>query len=234
MATAAEMQQFVSLWSLVMQVQRSNEPDQFTWRFTTSGVYTSSSAYRAQFHGSYAHYEWNRVWKAPVEPKCKFFSWLLLQNKLWTADWLARHGNPANTICQLCHTQQETAFHITAQCTFSTAVWTQLANWMGITSTSPQLSSFNSLKQWWTAMTTTGIGDLSKGRVNSSTRCGTYGKRGAGVYTITRLCRWPSFKQSLGLMSSSTTQQGASPCIARLVSFFTYKLLTCNFHLSLK
>jgi hypothetical protein len=159
MATAAEMQQFVSLWSLVMQVQRSNEPDQFTWRFTTSGVYTSSSAYRAQFHGSYAHYEWNRVWKAPVEPKCKFFSWLLLQNKLWTADWLARHGNPANTICQLCHTQQETAFHITAQCTFSTAVWTQLANWMGITSTSPQLSSFNSLKQWWTAMTTTGIGD---------------------------------------------------------------------------
>jgi hypothetical protein len=103
MATAAEMQQFVSLWSLVMQVQRSNEPDQFTWRFTTSGVYTSSSAYRAQFHGSYAHYEWNRVWKAPVEPKCKFFSWLLLQNKLWTADWLARHGNPANTICQLSH-----------------------------------------------------------------------------------------------------------------------------------
>jgi hypothetical protein len=39
MAKAAEIQQFVSLWSLVMQVQRSNEPDRFTWRFTTSGMY---------------------------------------------------------------------------------------------------------------------------------------------------------------------------------------------------
>jgi hypothetical protein len=129
-----------------MQVQRSDEPDRFTWRFTASGRYTSNSAYRAQFNGSYADYEWNRVWKAPVEFKCKFFSWLLLQNKLWTADRLARHGSQANTICKLCHTHQETTFHIAAQCTFSTALWTQLASWIGITTTSPQLSSFTRLK----------------------------------------------------------------------------------------
>jgi hypothetical protein len=129
-----------------MQVQRSDEPDRFTWRFTASGRYTSSSPYRAQFNGSYADYEWNRVWKAPVESKCKFFSWLLLQNKLWTADRLARHGSQANTICKLCHTHQETTFHIAAQCTFSTALWTHLASWIGITTTSPQLSSFTRLK----------------------------------------------------------------------------------------
>jgi hypothetical protein len=60
------------------------------------------------------------------------------------------------------HTHQETAFHIAAQCTFSAAVWTQLASWIGITTTSPQLSSFTRLKQWWTAMTTTGTGDSTQ------------------------------------------------------------------------
>jgi hypothetical protein len=34
--------------------------------------------------------------------ECMAFSWLVLQNKLWTADRILRHGGQANAICQLC------------------------------------------------------------------------------------------------------------------------------------
>jgi hypothetical protein len=35
-----------------------------------------------QFTWAVADYDWAGVWKAKVEHKCIFFTWLLLQNKL--------------------------------------------------------------------------------------------------------------------------------------------------------
>jgi hypothetical protein len=125
-ATSEQIEQFITLWSLTAQVQRTTEPDKITWCLTTKGVYTSKSAYHAGFIGSYADYEWNRVSKAKVEHKCMFFTWLLLQNKLWTANQITRQGGQINQICQLCKTQPETAFHIMADCSFSRVVWLQL------------------------------------------------------------------------------------------------------------
>jgi hypothetical protein len=69
MATPEQIQQFIKVWTLAAQVQRTEEPDKITWRFTTNGVY-------AQFIGSYADYDWHRVWTAQVEHKCRFFAWL--------------------------------------------------------------------------------------------------------------------------------------------------------------
>jgi hypothetical protein len=45
MATPEQIQQFIKVWTLAAQVQRTEEPDKITWRFTTNGVY-------AQFIGS--------------------------------------------------------------------------------------------------------------------------------------------------------------------------------------
>jgi hypothetical protein len=50
-----------------------------------------------------------------MELKCRFFTWLLQQNKLWTADRITTHGGQTNPICQLCKSQPETAFHIMAR-----------------------------------------------------------------------------------------------------------------------
>jgi hypothetical protein len=38
-----------------------------------------------------------------------------------------------NDICQLCHSQPETAMHMLAQCSFTRQIWGQLANWIAIT-----------------------------------------------------------------------------------------------------
>jgi hypothetical protein len=109
----------------VTQVQRIELPDKITWRFTENGVYSSRSAYRIQFIGSYANHEWDRLWKSKVENKCKFFLWLLLHNNriIW-------QGGHANTICQIC--QPKSAFHIMAQCSISRQIWAQMASWIGI------------------------------------------------------------------------------------------------------
>jgi hypothetical protein len=85
-----------------------------------------------------------------VENKCKFFSWLL-QNRLWTADMITRHGGQANTICHLCRAHPESAIHIMAQCPF-TQLWIQVASWMGIHIQPPPQTNYRKLETWWNDM----------------------------------------------------------------------------------
>jgi hypothetical protein len=49
MSTAVKMAEFVSLWTLLQDVQLTQVSDQITWRWTATGAYTSKSAYRVQF-----------------------------------------------------------------------------------------------------------------------------------------------------------------------------------------
>jgi hypothetical protein len=48
--TTTHLEQFVTLWTLVTSIElQQQEDDKLIWRFTRSGEYTSSSAYKAQF-----------------------------------------------------------------------------------------------------------------------------------------------------------------------------------------
>lgn len=88
MSTDQELRQFVSLWEELQQVQL--QPDQITWCFAEDGDYSVRSAYNAQWIGSFSDHPWDKVWKAKVEPKCRFFSGLLLQTKILTSDKIIR------------------------------------------------------------------------------------------------------------------------------------------------
>jgi hypothetical protein len=44
-ASADEMVEFVSLWSLVQDVQLCDHQEEIMWRWTESGNYTAKSAY---------------------------------------------------------------------------------------------------------------------------------------------------------------------------------------------
>jgi hypothetical protein len=118
--TSEQLTEFVNLWSMLTQLQRTERPDSISWRFTGNGAYSPNSAYHAQFIGTFADHEWQRVWKSKVDNKCNLFAaWLLLQNRLWTADRILRHGDQANSVCQLCRTHQEFAVHMVSQCSFT-------------------------------------------------------------------------------------------------------------------
>jgi hypothetical protein len=109
--------------------------------------------------GTYANHDWAKLWHAKVENKCKFLGWLLLQNEVWTADFIIKHGGQANNICQLCRTRPESALHIVTQCSFSTQVWAHLAPWIGISWQQPPHNAYRRLQEWWTSMINTGTND---------------------------------------------------------------------------
>lgn len=75
MSTIEEMASFVRFWDCVQEIQLSDEPtDQVIWRWTSNGQYTSKSAYRAHFNGSYSAFNASSIWKAETEGKHKFFA----------------------------------------------------------------------------------------------------------------------------------------------------------------
>ncbi|TVU02801.1 hypothetical protein EJB05_51684, partial [Eragrostis curvula] len=148
LSTTEEVDQYVQLW--IQQTQLTDQRDDIVWRFTANGCYSAQSAYLIQFAGSFADHDWQRVWKAKAENKCKFFCWLLLQNKLWTADRIISKGGQANPICTLCRSTTETAAHMVASCSYSNHVWAALATSMDLA----QLpgTSYRRIKRWWDDM----------------------------------------------------------------------------------
>jgi hypothetical protein len=100
-------------------VQLSDQRDLISWRFTLNAEYSAKSAYLIQFTGSFSDYDWSRWWQTDAEAKCMFFCWLILQNKVWIADKIIKHGGSANPTCNLCFSHPETTLHMLAQCPFS-------------------------------------------------------------------------------------------------------------------
>ena len=124
--------------------------DDITWKFTNSGLYTASSAYKAQFEGLPRSTMPEMVWKNWAPPKCKLFAWLVLQNRVWTADRLHRRGWPNCGLCQLCKREGETATHLFFQCRYTIRIWNMVISWLGLsTCSTSQWHTFDSMHDWW-------------------------------------------------------------------------------------
>lgn len=106
-----------------------NQEDTITWKFTTSENYTAASAYKAQFMGCTKTPRIHSIWKMWALPKCKFFTWFITQDHVWTSDWPARHGWDHSSSCPLCRSAFETSHHLTSDCRFTKRVWDLVATW---------------------------------------------------------------------------------------------------------
>jgi hypothetical protein len=80
------MEEFTLLFMALDSVVLSDQDDGISWRWTPNATYSVSSAYEVQFRGTYARFPASRVWKCIAEPKVKFFLWLILHDKVFTAD----------------------------------------------------------------------------------------------------------------------------------------------------
>jgi hypothetical protein len=67
MTESAQMAELVTLWSLIIVCQLTEEEDTITWRWTKHGMYTRRSAYRAQFVGSYSTFNTRAIWSSKTE-----------------------------------------------------------------------------------------------------------------------------------------------------------------------
>jgi hypothetical protein len=101
--TAHVLCDYVHVWAKVQGVVFDDMvADRFIWRWTADGSYSASSAYRAFFHGMASLRGAAELWKARAPAKCKFFFWLLLHERLWTAARRKRHGLQDDDACSLC------------------------------------------------------------------------------------------------------------------------------------
>jgi hypothetical protein len=67
------------------------------------------------------------IWKAYTEPKCKFFSWLVMHDSVLTVDNMSRKNWPCNPLCSLCYYIQETTPHLLTQCNYTEADWNRIS-----------------------------------------------------------------------------------------------------------
>lgn len=150
---------FFNLWNLIVEENAnlfSLEEDQITWTRTTSGIYYAKSAYDIQLDGIIDSACAPLTWKPWAPSKCKFFIWLLLQNRIWTADRLLQRGWPNEYFCPLCVRNLETVNHLITECPYSRALWTKVASWStwflglseGAVANSPGLYSMTMLVVW--------------------------------------------------------------------------------------
>lgn len=127
------LRQYVELWTLIHnRTPLGQQRDTITWKLTLTGEYTTKSAYRVQFLGAAKSFFNETIWKCWAPPKCKFFAWLVMQNRVWTADRLKKRGWRNQQYCPLCHTTLETVVHLLAHCRFSQRIWLDIQRWTGL------------------------------------------------------------------------------------------------------
>ncbi|CAM0954217.1 unnamed protein product [Alopecurus aequalis] len=160
MTSDEQLNQFVALWVKVQEVVLSTEKDSIRWNRTGGGVYSAKSAYQGQFIGRICAPELGKVWAMRTEQKVKFYVWLMLQNRNWTSDRLARRGWPHSALCCFCDQTGESAVHLLLLCPFAKEIWLKVAGDM------PRLASISqgnaSIKAWWSKLNDQPVKDVRK------------------------------------------------------------------------
>lgn len=146
-ASTEEIDQFIHLWEMIQTVQLTTDRDCIKWNLTCDGSYSAKSAYHFQFLTRIPQPRLDQVWRVKAEPKIKFYVWLLLQNRNWTADRLSNRGWPHDDKCALCDQLLETAVHLTLLCPFAKEVWQYFAE------SQPHMvriaHSATTINRWW-------------------------------------------------------------------------------------
>ena len=84
--SAIHFLEYCDLWHQVSQTTlQPDTPDNIDWKLTADGMYTTKSAYDAQFLGSTSTNFENLFWKAWPPPKCKV---LKLTDRLGIDQWV--------------------------------------------------------------------------------------------------------------------------------------------------
>ena len=146
--------EYLELWELLEDIVLDNSrQDTISWVLTSDGAYSAGSAYAAHFIARTKCEHATQLWKIKAPPKCKFFLWLLLQNRVWTAARLQARGWPNEYFCQLCLRNLETAHHLFCECPVTKEIWKQVGTWIQASSLLPEnWTQTEHLQDWFVAL----------------------------------------------------------------------------------
>ena len=89
-----------------------------------NGQYTVKEGYkRLTVEPVASEHIWKKVWHPDSIPKVNSFCWLLIHNKLLTAENLRKRGVAGPSRCALCNNEEETSSHLFMHCSVSLKVW---------------------------------------------------------------------------------------------------------------
>lgn len=89
------------------------------------------------------------IWKTAAPPRVRFFFWLVLHDRCWTAARRFRHGLQDSDTCILCDQAPETMDHILLGCAYSREVWSICFRRLGWTHLVPPADA--PVMEWWTS-----------------------------------------------------------------------------------
>jgi hypothetical protein len=111
----------------------NNEQDDIWIYQWNNGLFSSRQYYKHQNKDIVTPAPFCWIWKTKCMPKIKFFSWLLLKDRINTRDILRRRHKHLEEgyHCVLCHTNtDETLLHLFFECTSSESRWFAIGiNW---------------------------------------------------------------------------------------------------------
>ena len=149
--TVHHIREFFTLWMLVQDFHLDEfAEDDIVWKHSLDGIYSAATAYKAQFLSLTLSPMDFMVWKVWAPPKVIFFAWLALQDRIWTADRLAKRGWPNCDVCPLCKRVQECGPHLFYKCRYTRRLWSLVIGkfpMLGLDTSAWPL--FETVEDWW-------------------------------------------------------------------------------------
>jgi len=125
--------EYLKLWEIIQSLHlQQDRQDQFLWKWTAGGTFSTSSCYRAFFHGRTQLWGARELWKVKAPGKCKFFAWLVLHGRCWTSARLKRHNLTNDDACAFCDQAPESVDHLFMSCPYSSEVWWRVLRRAGL------------------------------------------------------------------------------------------------------
>lgn len=127
-------------------------------------MFTSKSVYMAHYATSTKCASARNIWGSWAPLRCKIATWLIIRERIWTANRLAKRGLPHNERCVFCNHTEEDPQHLFIGCAVINIIWNSVFRWAGLT----QVVPFNNqkLKTWW-QHAATNLQSTSKKKLNS-------------------------------------------------------------------
>ncbi|XP_042486145.1 uncharacterized protein LOC122066407 [Macadamia integrifolia] len=121
--------------------------DRCMWSCTSSGVFSSASAWNEIRRRNPKVHWYSLIWKAHLQPRQALFGWRVVNGKLPTDDLIKLKGVFLPSQCSLSQSAKESIFHIFLQCSFSMEIWKNFLKCFGVSWNSH--ASVLDLAIWW-------------------------------------------------------------------------------------
>ena len=121
--TVQVLLEYLQIWEQMQHIQLFSHPDRVCWKWTADQTFTTASAYQSFFIGQHPIMGGKLLRKTAAPPKCKFFIWLALHDRCWTAHRRKRRNLQDDDSCILCNQSSETIDHLLTGCPLSREVW---------------------------------------------------------------------------------------------------------------